>query len=189
MDLLILNLCLFCTGTIGVSRIADVANSLRIFKDAADKGYKIKPGGKVILNPNEDVQLKKMARWVPIVNLLDTYNNIIAYNNNVDLILKALEEMDLLEEMSDDEKEIYNKKPTTLNAILTPLKAARLEQHIEVDEEMLEELLKEIPDTEENKEVREILNDIIEQRNKENLDKNHNQDKKELPKRLFKKRK
>lgn len=42
MNLLILNLCLFCIGTVGVSKTAEIVNSLRIFKDAADRGYKLK---------------------------------------------------------------------------------------------------------------------------------------------------
>ena len=42
MDLFILNCCLFCIGTIGVGRTVEAANALRIFKDAADRGYKIK---------------------------------------------------------------------------------------------------------------------------------------------------
>ena len=57
---------------------------------------------------------------------------------------------------------------------------------------MAEELLKEIPDTEENKEIIELLNNIIEQE-KRNNDKNNikedNSDRKDLPKKLFKRKK
>lgn len=107
MDLFILNCCLFCIGTIGVGRTVEAANALRIFKDAADRGYKIKQNTVVKINidgENEDVQLRKLARWVPMVNLLYAYNDIITYNDNMDTIFNALDSMDLIEEMSDLEK-------------------------------------------------------------------------------------
>ena len=124
MNLLILNLCLFCIGTVGVSKTAEIVNSLRVFKDAADRGYKLKHATMVEINitdDNENVQLRKLARWVPIVNILRSYNDIIDYNNNTDVIFDALSSMDLIEEMTEKEKEIYKDKPTILNAILTPI--------------------------------------------------------------------
>ena len=75
--------------------------------------------------------------------------------------------MDLIEEMTEKEKEIYKDKPTILNAILTPIKASHRQKYINIDGPMAEELLKEIPDTDENKEIIELLNNIIEQEKKE----------------------
>lgn len=192
MDLFILNCCLFCIGTIGVGRTVEVANALRIFKDAADRGYKIKQNTVVKINidgENEDVQLRKLARWVPMINLLYAYNDIITYNDNMDTIFNALDSMDLIEEMSDLEKEIYNNKPTVLNAILTPIKAARVLNQIEIDKELAEKLLKEIPDTEENKDIIKLLNEIIEEEKTNTNSEDENTDKKDPPKRLFKRKK
>ena len=182
MNLLILNLCLFCIGTVGVSKTAEIVNSLRVFKDAADRGYKLKQATRVEINitdDDEDVQLRKLARWIPIVNILHSYNDIIDYNNNTDVIFDALSSMDLIEEMTEKEKEIYKDKPTILNAILTPIKASHRQKYINIDGPMAEELLKEIPDTEENKEIIELLNNI----------KEDNSDRKDPPKKLFKRKK
>ena len=100
--------------------------------------------------------------------------------------------MDLIEEMTEKEKEIYKDKPTILNAILTPIKASHRQKYINIDGHMAEELLKEIPDTDENKEIIELLNNIIEQE-KRNNDKNNikedNSDRKDPPKKLFKRKK
>lgn len=192
MDLFILNCCLFCIGTIGVGRTVEAANALRIFKDAADRGYKIKQNTVVKINidgENEDVQLRKLARWVPMVNLLYAYNDIITYNDNMDTIFNALDSMDLIEEMSDLEKEIYNNKPAVLNAILTPIKAARVLNQIKIDKELAEKLLKEIPDTEENKDIIKLLNEIIEEEKTNANSEDENTDKKDHPKRLFKRKK
>lgn len=192
MDLFILNCCLFCIGTIGVGRTVEAANALRIFKDAADRGYKIKQNTVVKINidgENEDVQLRKLARWVPMVNLLYAYNDIITYNDNMDTIFNALDSMDLIEEMSDLEKEIYNNKLTVLNAILTPIKAARVLNQIKIDKELAEKLLKEIPDTEENKDIIKLLNEIIEEEKTNANSEDENTDKKDHPKRLFKRKK
>lgn len=182
----------FCIGTVGVSKTAEIVNSLRIFKDAADRGYKLKQATRVEINitdDNEDVQLRKLARWVPIVNILHSYNDIITYNDNMDTIFNALDSMDLIEEMSDLEKEIYNNKPTVLNAILTPIKAARVLNQIKIDKELAEKLLKEIPDTEENKDIIKLLNEIIEEEKTNANSEDENTDKKDHPKRLFKRKK
>lgn len=187
-----MNCCIFCIGTIGVGRTVEAANALRIFKDAADRGYKIKQNTVVKINidgENEDVQLRKLARWVPMVNLLYAYNDIITYNDNMDTIFNALDSMDLIEEMSDLEKEIYNNKPTVLNAILTPIKAARVLNQIKIDKELAEKLLKEIPDTEENKDIIKLLNEIIEEEKTNANSEDENTDKKDHPKRLFKRKK
>lgn len=188
MNLLILNLCLFCIGTVGVSKTAEIVNSLRIFKDAADRGYKLKQATRVEINitdDNEDVQLRKLARWVPIVNILHSYNDIITYNDNMDTIFNALDSMDLIEEMSDLEKEIYNNKPTVLNAILTPIKAARVLNQIKIDKELAEKLLKEIPDTEENKDIIKLLNEIIEEEKTNANSEDENTDKKRSSKEVI----
>ena len=142
-----------------------------------------------ITDDDEDVQLRKLARWVPIVNILHSYNDIIDYNNNTDVIFDALSSMDLIEEMTEKEKEIYKDKPTILNAILTPIKASHRQKYINVDGPMAEKLLKEIPDTEENKDIIKLLNEIIEEEKTNANSEDENTDKKDHPKRLFKRKK
>ena len=142
-----------------------------------------------ITDDNEDVQLRKLARWVPIVNILHSYNDIIDYNNNTDVIFDALSSMDLIEEMTEKEKEIYKDKPTILNAILTPIKASHRQKYINIDGPMAEELLKEVPDTEENKDIIKLLNEIIEEEKTNANSEDENTDKKDHPKRLFKRKK
>lgn len=60
---------------------------------------------------------------------------------------------------------------------------------IKIDKELAEKLLKEIPDTEENKDIIKLLNEIIEEEKTNANSEDENTDKKDHPKRLFKRKK
>lgn len=103
----------------------DFANGLRMFKDVADAGYKIDTKRlnelSKQLNPNAP-NTTLLSLLVPIVNIWQVFKKTIQYNEVRPMVLDQLNIMDCIEEMSELEKEEYEKKPTGLNAFLIPLK-------------------------------------------------------------------
>lgn len=106
--------------TIIASVSMEVANELRMFKDAADNGYKIDI--KAIsdfakqVNPNAS-KATMMSLLVPVVNILGVLQRTMMYNNARSTILDQLSVIDSLIKMTKEEEDEYKKNPTTLNAI------------------------------------------------------------------------
>ena len=121
MELLVLWL-----GTSITSFCMEMANELRMFKDVADAGYKIDirrlSDLSKQLNPNAS-KATLLSMLIPIFNIMQVFQRTVQYNNARPMILDQLNVMDALEEMSEIEKQEYQKKPTGLNALLIPLKA------------------------------------------------------------------
>ena len=112
-------------GTSLASFGMEIANELRMFKDAADAGYKVDVKklselGKQ-LNPNA-TKATLLSMLIPIFNVMQVFQRTIQYNNVRPMILDQLSVIDALEEMSEIEKAEYLKKPTGLNALIVPLK-------------------------------------------------------------------
>ena len=59
---------------------------------------------------------------IPIFNIIQVFERITKYNNIRPMLLDQLSIIDALEEMSEIEKQEYQKRPTGLNAILVPFK-------------------------------------------------------------------
>lgn len=111
-------------GTSIKSFCMEIANELRMFKDAADAGYKIDVRRlsdlSKQLNPNAS-KATILSMLIPIFNIMQVFQRTIQYNNVRPMVLDQLNVMDTLEEMSEMEKREYQKKPTGLNAFLIPL--------------------------------------------------------------------
>lgn len=120
-----MNFMIFWLGTSALSFCMEMAQELRIYKDAADYGYKI--DGKRLsefskqLNPNS-TKVTLLSMLIPFVNMMLVMQRTMEYNNARPYILDQLRAMDALEEMNEYEKNEYVKKPTALNAFLVPLK-------------------------------------------------------------------
>ena len=113
-------------GTSVASFVMEIANELRMFKDAADAGYKVNVErlselGKQ-LNPNA-TKVTFLSILIPIFNVMQVFQRIIQYNNIRPTILDQLSVIDALEEMSEIEKTEYLKNPTGLNALNVLLKS------------------------------------------------------------------
>lgn len=113
-------------GTSITSFCIEMANELRMFKDVADAGYKIDirrlSDLSKQLNPNAS-KATLLSMLIPIFNIMQVFQRTVQYNNARPMILDQLNVMDALEEMSEIEKQEYQKKTTGLNALLIPLKA------------------------------------------------------------------
>ena len=120
-----MNFLIFWLGTSALCFCMEIAQELRMYKDAGDHGYKI--NNKRLfefskkLNPN-NTKMTLLSMLIPLVNMILVMKRTAEYNNIRPYILDQLSAMDALEEMSDYEKREYAKKPTGLNAFLVPLK-------------------------------------------------------------------
>lgn len=121
MELLVL-----WVGTSITSFCMEMANELKMFKDVADVGYKIDIRRLSDLNKQLNPNASKttlLSMLIPIFNIMQVFQRTVQYNNIRPMIFDQLNVMDVLEEMSEIEKQEYQKKPTGLNALLIPLKA------------------------------------------------------------------
>ena len=111
-----------CITSFGI----EIATSFRMFKDVADAGYKIdiERMDKItkILDPDSSKR-EFLTMLLPVFNIMHSSFKAIDYNNAKSMLLDQLGVLDVLEEMSEIEKQEYQKKPTGLNAILVPLKS------------------------------------------------------------------
>ena len=121
-----MNFLILWLGTSVASFIMEIANELRIFKDAADAGYKIDTKRiaelQKQLNPNA-TKATLLSMLIPIFNVMSVFQRTIQYNNARSMILDQLSVIDALEEMLEIEKTEYSKNPTGLNALIVPLKS------------------------------------------------------------------
>ena len=103
-----------------------LGNEFKIFKDAADAGYKINMKRlsefQKQLSPDA-TKITFLSMLIPLYNVMSVFQRVIQYENARPMILDQLSVTGVLEEMSDYEKKEYSKRPTGLNAIIVPLKA------------------------------------------------------------------
>lgn len=112
-------------STVAASFCIELTNELRMFKDVADAGYKINIDRlsdlSKKLNPDAS-KITLLSMLIPIFNIIQVFERITKYNNIRPMLLDQLSVIDALEEMSEIEKQEYQKRPTGLNAILVPFK-------------------------------------------------------------------
>ena len=113
-------------GTTAASFAMELANEFKIFKDAADAGYKINMKRlsefQKQLSPDA-TKITFLSMLIPLYNVMSVFQRVIQYENARPMILDQLSVTGVLEEMSDYEKKEYSKRPTGLNALIVPLKA------------------------------------------------------------------
>lgn len=113
-------------GTTAASFAMELANEFKIFKDAADAGYKINikrlSEFQKQLSPDA-TKITFLSMLIPLYNVMSVFQRVIQYENARPMILDQLSVTGVLEEMSDYEKKEYSKRPTGLNALIVPLKA------------------------------------------------------------------
>lgn len=113
-------------GSSVASFCMEIANGLRMFKDAADAGYKVNVEKLSELGNQLDPNATKvtlLSMLIPIFNVMQVFQRTIQYNSVRPMILDRLSVIDALEEMSEIEKTEYLKNPTGLNALIMPLKS------------------------------------------------------------------
>ena len=103
----------FWIGSIIETFIFNYLNSRRVYKDLADRGYKVKFTGYNELYMKETPLVE---RFIPFFNILGIACNIQKYNDTVDEKVRELNRLGFLLPMTKDEKELYKLNPTSRNA-------------------------------------------------------------------------
>lgn len=112
-------------GSVVASFFMEIGNELRMYKDAADAGYKVNNSKLLeMLGKGRESKpsLSTLFLLTPVINIMFVMKNTLDYNNRRDDLLTQLHVMGALDEMSDYEKSEYAKRPTGLNALLVPFK-------------------------------------------------------------------
>lgn len=123
----------FCMGLIGFSM--NVSIFFKIFKDIGDAGFKISNSKKIDKNKDNNIRNNVLfLLFTPGVNILFAFVYLKRYLDNRFALLDNFLLDDMIEEMTEEEKTEYQKKPTAINSLLTPLKV-ELKQKEKNDEE------------------------------------------------------
>ncbi len=95
---------IFYLGTILEAFILQRINQDCLYNDAGKEGYKIK-----IEDDDSILQLAFLAKFIPVVNLLEGFYHIINYNLNKDEIIAYLKEKNLMEPFTKGDMFYYLK--------------------------------------------------------------------------------
>lgn len=112
-------------GSVVASFFMEIGNELRMYKDAADAGYKVNNSKlleRLRKGRESKPSLSTLFLLTPVINIMFVMKNTLDYNDRRDDLLTQLHVMGALDEMSDYEKSEYAKRPTGLNALLVPFK-------------------------------------------------------------------
>ncbi len=113
---------LWITTTV-TSYIMDLSLGLKLFKDLADQGYKINiERYKELMQELKIDNSSKIIKFIPFLNILNEMKKSYEYNQQRDMIFNSMDILDLLEEMTDLEKDEYRKKPTGWTTLILPIK-------------------------------------------------------------------
>lgn len=115
-----MELCLFWITTIICSFGMNISVSYKMIKDLADNGYKLNLRNieKLCEQMKDDnvTKIDYLKTLIPILNIMESIDLVIKYNNKREFIIDCFRVSGTLEEMTKEEVEIYMKKPTGLNA-------------------------------------------------------------------------
>ena len=110
--------------SIGASFVMDFQNGLRLFKDAADAGYKIDlKRYSTVLNDENLGKINTLKLLIPGLNIFTVFQRAFNYNQARRFILDELSVMGLLKEMTNEEKKLYQTKPTAFNSFVISIKS------------------------------------------------------------------
>ena len=104
-------------SSFGISTI----NELIMYKDAANKGYRI--DSRTINNfkfrkENKIPKNMSFLMFLPVVNIINAYKNLLSYEIRHDKIIDKLDETDAVTIMSNKEQKTYKKFPTGITSAL-----------------------------------------------------------------------
>ena len=115
-----MQLFIFWIGTIVTKYILDEIFVIELMKELAKEGYylsepkvdKLSNNIKKTSNDEEKV-IDKLIPFIPIINIIDSMQFVFLKNE----ILNQLDTMDLVSKMTEEERKIYEKKPTLLTIL------------------------------------------------------------------------
>ncbi len=115
-----MQLFIFWIGTIVTKYILDEIFVIELMKELAKEGYylsepkvdKLSNNIKKTSNDEEKV-IDKLIPFIPIINIIDSMQFVFLKNE----ILSQLDTMNLVSKMTEEERKIYEKKPTLLTIL------------------------------------------------------------------------
>lgn len=118
MQYLIVWLC-----TVIMSFAIDFSVTFKMFKMAADSGYKVNLANLSSDMPNSEevskiTKIELSSLLIPVYNIAYSLNRCMNFNNKMDYFLDALNIQGALTEMSEKEKKKYNENPSMIHAFL-----------------------------------------------------------------------
>lgn len=131
--------------TIAANKAIEGITILKFVKTLADYGYKIDfkklvefRGDMRQTAINEVVENKKILKYIPIINVLEALKFYKEFEVYQDRILGEIDTLGLLEEMTEEEKQLYLKKPTPMNAMFInyKLKISEIVSETEIEQEI-----------------------------------------------------
>ncbi len=193
-------------GSIASSYYIEYSSIFSVLKNVGDKGYKfimenLKEKNEK-LKKIDNVQTEKFIFFIPILNVEKAIQNAFLYQKEKGTIVETLRSLNLLEEMTDKEKEEYKKNPTLFNLLKIQanfeIKLSKAKQIILKDGEILYEIedgeiiiLKinaDMSEKEAKEKVKEVLESAKEEKNKIINDETKVEEPTIKPKKLIKKR-
>lgn len=120
-------------STIVITKGMQFITGLKIFKDIGNEGYKFKYDS---ISEFKVDEYNKYLDLIPFYNILNIMTISSQYINNKDFTLSQFCNLDLLEEMNDEEKKIFQKRPNGMTVVyLTARSKAKEEIERENEEE------------------------------------------------------
>lgn len=113
-------------GTVIMSFGIEIQNEFNQIKDVADAGYKLDFSRLTEIQnqlSSNFSKLKILKMLIPIYNILDVVKSTTIYEKNRPILIEQLKIIDVLQEMSEEEKQMYLKKPTGFNALVITIKS------------------------------------------------------------------
>lgn len=124
-------------ASIIISKVMDLSLAFKMVKDIADLGYKINRDRITNLVNQLDVeQLKKskIELFIPIYNIFKSMYVNAQYINYKEQMISSLNALCIIDEMTDLEKDVYNKKPGAIRAIaLDPIVQFELDSAFKIE--------------------------------------------------------
>lgn len=121
-----------------ISFFGEISNGFMLFKDVADAGYKIniEKMNDFLKQFNSNNKNSMVRMLIPVYNLYKVMEIRMNYVKQRVFVLDQLDVMDSLEEMTEEEKIEYSKKPSGLNAVLLSMKSAlnQNEENVNLEE-------------------------------------------------------
>lgn len=105
----------FWIGSILESFIFTRLNSRRLYKDLADRGYKLK------YMDDQEIKLEESPlymHFIPFLNLLETAGSILEYNYLLDNTIEYFKNENMVSPMNQKEREYYRENPTVKTALM-----------------------------------------------------------------------
>jgi len=121
--------------TIILTKCIRTYHVLMLYKDIFSRGYKFSMNQE--LNPVDiafEVNNRKIIPYVPFLNIVNVTLEIMGYNFKKDYIISVLKEYELLQEMTQEEKNKFAERPTSIGALLMAIDYTEQEERKKIDD-------------------------------------------------------